>query len=411
MRLIRREDVQWRELPKLESPSVARFRVEGALNADGFGVAMIEGLDDVVSDSLAPHRQQWDHDTLAHLLEKVERAEVLLVHDSGSDPLVPAMRKGKHDDWAPEASVSPMARANLEGIVAYAALTKGILRPRRDPCTKKPEKQKEEPKKDEVTLSNIRWEHKSEAAKEKRPSVARLDDAVFLMVDVDTVSNGTKVEFQIYENGKLQATVKGSVDDIDGPAVGRSTRAWKVEDFRDLEEERELALTFVAVVKEVRSSEGKIPVPDVEPKLLLCDSAGVDAAPLIDTKWKILRYKKEIASGKSDDKGEVKLPQKLRYFTGSQRAKNGFDDYVIRFAGRQMKLTALHQDQLIPNDKSEGVQQRLSVLSYNCGSEEKVGPYTTAAIKGYRVDKALGDGELDSTLASKLDEDIGLASA
>ena len=93
MKLKRAQDIEWRDLPKIEHPFFARGYVERVFfDRFGAGGRSIWGIDDVLGDDYnsiyAPDR---DPSTLARLLELVKEGEVFLVHGI-TDPFSPVVR-------------------------------------------------------------------------------------------------------------------------------------------------------------------------------------------------------------------------------------------------------------------------------------------------------------------------------
>jgi hypothetical protein len=131
MRLKRREAIQWSELPKIESPFFAVTWVRNNANINGTGLNGMIGMDDVMTSDLEPDRHVWDVHAHDRLLEKVERAEIFLVHGLGSDPVLPIVRRGEKEDdnWLVDDSLGLVVRFNVEWMLGYASRTRGIWAP------------------------------------------------------------------------------------------------------------------------------------------------------------------------------------------------------------------------------------------------------------------------------------------
>ncbi len=254
----------------------------------------------------------------------------------------------------------------------------------------------------EITLSNLRWEHDGHS-KEKSKSV-HVNEKVLLKVDVHVkkgkLNPNAKVKFTIYDNSdknnphselKIRpGSIKNGVGEVE----------WVVDDPSGSVGERELSLEFDAQLLNQQTKKKPLPVQYIKPTLILRDSVGEDAAPLMNTPWTLVDKKTTIASGKTGTTGVVSLPCNL---------KNG-RKYILKFAGREIKLTALYTNQFQDAATVNGAQMRLGMMGYNCGNElGHLGEYTRASLMGYRDDKGLGKpsgSSLDNKLTESLQQDI-----
>lgn len=104
-----------------------------------------------------------------------------------------------------------------------------------------------EEKKEEISISNPRWEHKDEEMKKNSPDKARLGDAIILKADVSGIAEGGDVSFSVYDANlspqKIYATVKGK------NKSGTATAEWVVKDPRQKDEDREVQFKFEASAK------------------------------------------------------------------------------------------------------------------------------------------------------------------
>jgi len=253
MRLKRREDIECRELAQIESPLVARSWVEQAATAEG--LRWIDGLTDVLRDDFAPQRHVWDHRARARPLEKIENAEVFLVHGLASGPLVPAVRSpsGK-DAWKADESLNAVARVNVEWMLA--TLSCGIRAPVNvvQPTQQQPPP-KEQPS--QLTVTNPRWEHVDQKAKDQRPDSTKSGDVITLKVDVKTVPDGTRVTFRVFDTSMSPPSRIGIAY---GEVVGGiGSGEWRVTP-PNRGVGQELTLEFEGEVRKVISERAAIPL-------------------------------------------------------------------------------------------------------------------------------------------------------
>ncbi len=124
MRLKRTRDIEWRDLPRIESPFFARSQVERAF-FDRYGPNCIWGIDEVLRDGhhefQRPNRDRW---VLDRLLKLLETGKVFLVHDLSGKPFSPvALWEGDGEDktqgrWVVTLSGGHLfAKSSLEWIV------------------------------------------------------------------------------------------------------------------------------------------------------------------------------------------------------------------------------------------------------------------------------------------------------
>ncbi len=259
MRLKRREDVQWRDLPKVESPFFARAWVESNVNINGRELCWVQGLDDVVWDDLSHNRHVWDSHAHNRLIERVDNAEVFLVHGFGSDPVMPIVRRSageKSDSWKVEASLSLDAQFNVQRMLHHARQTRGIWAPLVVPkkAAPKTEVKKEEP--EELTVTNPVWEHIDKQRGDDSPDATIAGDKVTLKVDVTGAADGNRVTFKVFDTSitppSRVAVVRGEVEG------GVGTAEWTVKVNR-----QGAKLEFEGEVRRVSSERAEIPVVEV----------------------------------------------------------------------------------------------------------------------------------------------------
>jgi hypothetical protein len=257
MQLKRTKDVEYLDLPKLESPFFAKQWAESNLNTNDFGTHMVQGLNEVTWDPLDHHRQVWDDYAYSLLLQRLEKAEVLLIHGHGSEPLVPMLRRGTGDDrdkWHINNSLSHEQQFNVEWMLHYAEATKGIWAPLEQSETESPTPEpvnQEEP--EELTVTNPRWEHVDGKRKEDSPDKTMAGDTVTLMADVTGTPDGTRITFRIFDTavsppGRI-AVVRGKVEG------GVGTAEWEVKARRDGTKPE-----FEGEVRRISSEKRKIPI-------------------------------------------------------------------------------------------------------------------------------------------------------
>lgn len=256
MRLKRPEDVQWAELPKVESPEIARAWAESNLPLSGYELCWVQGLEDVIWDELSQQLHVWDNDSRGLLLDRLGNAEVFLVHGLSSEPLRPAVRRGEGEQsgtWVVDPSLTLVAQLNVHKMVDYAADTKGIWAPilkRTETAAQAQPKTKSEP--ESLTVTNPRWEHVDQQRGKDSPDAAAGGDLVRLMVDVTGASNGAVVTFRVFDAsispaGRV-AAVRGEVQD------GIGTAEWEIK--RDRQGAK---LEFEGMVRRVGSERAEIP--------------------------------------------------------------------------------------------------------------------------------------------------------
>lgn len=266
MRLKRRQDIEWRDLPKIESPFFARSWVEKNVNVNGFGLHWVQGLDDVLERDFSSTQRVWNQHAHERLLEKVEDAEVVLVHGLASDPVLPVVQRGPDLEkvpWQPDDALKPSAHFNVEWMIGEAHKTRHILMPLVIPVkakSKAPERPEREP--DQLRVDNPRWEHVNEKAKEDRPDVSRIGDTVLLKVDVNTVPNGTRASFVIYD---ASVSPPRRIDAVNGKVEGTiGSASWQVRDLRSGDVDRDICLEFEGRVGRVTGERVKIALERAE---------------------------------------------------------------------------------------------------------------------------------------------------
>lgn len=259
MKLKRRQDVEWLDLPKVESPFFARAWVESNVPVSGSGRYWIHGLDDVVWDDLSHNQHVWNSHAHRRLLERVENAEVLLVHGFGSEPVMPAVRRdasAKNVTWKVEASLSLEAQFNVQRMLEHARHTRGIWAPIIQPTKAAPQpepKKKDEP--EELTVTNPRWVHIDQKRGDDSPDATIAGDSVSLMVDVSGAADGTLVSFKVFDTSiSPPCRVGVARGEVEG---GVGTAEWKVKLPRNGE-----VLEFEGEVRRVSSGRAEIPVLD-----------------------------------------------------------------------------------------------------------------------------------------------------
>lgn len=260
MRLKRREHVEWRDLPKVESPYFARAWVDSNVHVSGHGPNWVQGLDDVIWDDLSHIRHVWDAHARKRLLERLANAEVFLIHGYASDPTVPVVRriKGeKSETLKIESSLSLDAQFNVQRMLDHAIQTRAILEPLRVPkAAPKPEpKKKEEP--EELAVTNPRWEHIDGKRADNTPDSTFAGDRITLMVDVTGAPDGSRVTFKVMDTSiSPPARVGSARGEVEG-GVGKAE--WQVSVDRANPE-----LEFEGAVRRVTSERAEIPVGVVE---------------------------------------------------------------------------------------------------------------------------------------------------
>lgn len=255
MQLKRIEEVQWLDLPKVESPHLAGAWVESHALLDDSVLWELEGLDDVIWDELAPCRHVWDSAARLQLLERVERAEVVLVHGFETDPVSPALVRGSNDqrdNWNVDSSLSLEAQYNLRRLLAYAYQTRTVLEPIPGPApARQPAPTTQQP--EELTVTNPRWEHVDQQRSEASPDNAIAGDRILLKVDVSGAVEGSRVTFKVYntasEPAARVAAVTGNVE------AGIGSAEWTVKVKR-----RKVKLEFEGAVRRTTSERAEIPL-------------------------------------------------------------------------------------------------------------------------------------------------------
>lgn len=262
MRLKRCDDVEWFDLPNVESPSFARIWAESNLHVSGPDICWIQGLDDVVYDDLAAHHPVWDNHARLRLLERIESAEVILVHGLDSRPLLPIVYRDSeesNDIWKVDSSLSLNAQFNLQRMLQNAYRTRGILSAIIEPrqAATRPV-QAEESVREELTVTNPRWEHTDQERGNETPESTVEGDIITLKVDVNSAADGSRVTFKVYDTSIEPASrvglARGEVQGGTGSAV------WEVRFRRD-----NVELEFEGAVRRVSSERADIVVlPEFE---------------------------------------------------------------------------------------------------------------------------------------------------
>lgn len=261
MLLKRLEDVQWLDLPKIEAPHLASAWVESHALLRDSALWELEGLDDVVWDDLAPCRHVWDNAARIQLLERVERAEVVLVHGFETNPVGPALLPDsgeQHDNWTIDSSLSLEAQCNLRRLLQFARATRTIREPIIVPGTTSPAAPAETQQAQQLSVTNPRWEHVDQQRSDETPDSTVEGDTITLNVDVSGASDGSRVTFKIYDTSQTPPSRIGVArGEVEG---GVGTAQWEVNPRRDNSQ-----LEFEGAVRRVSSERAEIVVlPEFE---------------------------------------------------------------------------------------------------------------------------------------------------
>lgn len=258
MKLKRQQDVDWFDLPKVESPFFAKSLLESTLSTSCSDLTMFPGLSDAVWNDYSHAQPVWDNNTLTCLLGRVERGEVLLVHGPGTEPIAPIVHgeveQGSHD-WVLNEGFGHVAQLNLDWVVKHAYKSRTIWAPIPLPAeAPKVEIKKEE--KEEPSITNPRWEHVDENRKNNSADTTVVGDVVNLMVDVTGVKDGSRVTFKIFDTSiSPPARVGVARGDVEG-GIGRGE--WKVKPLSQGSH-----LEFEGEVRRMTSERAEIPVEEL----------------------------------------------------------------------------------------------------------------------------------------------------
>lgn len=257
MQLKNNVDVHWQDLPKIESPALARAWLETHAPLTDHTLNHVQGLDGTLGDPLHPGSQYWDEHARDRLLDRVDRAEVLLIHGFESDPMDPVVRRSDGESaWHITASLSLEARHHVERMIARASETRGIWQPILTPQEQAPAPEpqpREEP--EELTVTNPRWEHVDQHRAESSPDATVVGDVVRLMADVTGAADGSRAVFKVYDTSISPPSRVGSArGEVEG---GIGTAEWEVKTGR-----RGAQLEFEASVRRKASERAEIPVAE-----------------------------------------------------------------------------------------------------------------------------------------------------
>jgi len=113
-------------------------------------------------------------------------------------------------------------------------------------------------KKEKLSITNPRWEHKDENRKKESPDTTIAGDIVILKADVKGIPEGVTVSFDIYDTA---VKPPARIDTVKGKnKEGVGSAEWTVEDPRGAHEEREVKLEFEGVVRSKASVKCEIPL-------------------------------------------------------------------------------------------------------------------------------------------------------
>lgn len=258
MRLKRLEDIQWQDLPKIESPFFARTWVESNIYA-GEGPFQLQGLDDLLRGDFQHHERSWGSYPTEVLLEKVQNAELFLVHGLGSAPFEPIVQpRPDNGAWELVESYSLEVQFNLQLMFEHAVESRGLWEPVAVPATAAPASEPEKQKTDELRVTNPRWEHVDGKRAESSPGAAMAGDRIRLQVDVSGAADGSPVSFKIRDTaisppgrvGSSRGEVRGGIGMVEWDVKVQRTGA---------------KLEFEGVVRRVSSGPAEIPIIESTP--------------------------------------------------------------------------------------------------------------------------------------------------
>ena len=112
-------------------------------------------------------------------------------------------------------------------------------------------------KKEDVTLSNPRWEHSDEVRKDESAKKAAPGDKITLLVSVSGLPHGAGMEFFIYD---ISAASPKRIATVDGKNENGTGKAQWVVDAGTVDEDSELKLAFEAKGREKYSAQCEIAV-------------------------------------------------------------------------------------------------------------------------------------------------------
>lgn len=257
MRLKRLEDIQWEDLPKIESPFFARGWVESNLQKKE-GPFQIEGLDNVLWDGFGQSGTGWSEASPEHLLDQVENGELFLIHDLGSDPFEPVVRRAEDDrTWELAGTYTLQVQFNLQRMFEQAAESRGLWEPvaKREKGATAAQVQEAGP--EPLSVTNPRWEHLDEARADSRPDAAMAGDPLVLKVDVSGAADGSSVSFKVYDSAQSPRARVGSVrGQVEG---GIGAARWEASHRPGAK------LEFEGSVRRVSSGPAEIPVIEPAP--------------------------------------------------------------------------------------------------------------------------------------------------
>lgn len=260
MQLKNRDDVEWRDLPKVESPAVARAWVESNISLSDCSLYQVQGLGGTLREGMIPGGYEWDEHSRHRLLERIDCAEVVLIHGFESRPTAPVMRRAEGEaaqPWIITGSVTLDARHNLERMIAQAVQSRGIWEPilvtaEAAPAPEPPPEEAPE----ELSVTNPRWEHVDENRSESSPDATVVGDTVRLIVDVGGAADGTRVTFKVFDTSKQPPSRVGAArGEVEG---GIGAGKWEVK-----VNGPGTKLEFEGAVRRLASERAEIPVVQV----------------------------------------------------------------------------------------------------------------------------------------------------
>lgn len=257
MQLKNYADVQWQDLPKIESPALARAWVESNAPLTDHTLYRIDGLQGSLRDPLNPGDQDWDDHARDGLLERIDRAEVVLVYGFAGEPMDPVVRRSDGESaWSISTSLKHEAQSYVERMLTHASETRGIWQPilaSQEPRPAPEAQPREEP--EELTVTNPRWEHVDQNRAESSPDTAMVGDLVRLMADVTGAADGSRAIFKVLDTSISPPSRVGSArGEVEG---GIGTAEWEVKTGR-----RGAQLEFEASVRRVGSERAELPVAE-----------------------------------------------------------------------------------------------------------------------------------------------------